>query len=249
MSATMTEEATDLASDLATDPWTDDQESALLRAVVQWKPAGMHKHFRMVAIKEYMISEGVINATDEHTTTEGIWQKLASLYDLPRLDEREDSVMNDGVDDGDSVPYFRDFELPREEFEGMMWDRRLNPDGDSSSAWSRRESTVADTDEPRSSPAPSRGGGRGGRSSARKSGRLSRLQNELETERSSRRTSKAGSTVDEDQTVVDAENEEDESGEDEEENEGEQEEEESKSSVKRTGRPGRGRGRRGRRRG
>lgn len=244
---TMTEESTVVTI----DPWTDDQEAALLRAVVHWKPVGMHKHFRMVNIRDYMLGQGVINLSDEHISTAGLWRKLESLYDLPRLDEREDSIVAGGMDDdGKSLSYWRDFELPRDDFEAMMWDRRLAPGGTSSPEYSRRESTVADTDEPRSSPISSRGAGRGGRASARKSGRLSRLQNELETEKSSRRTSKAGSTADEDQHMedVDSEEEANESEEDEEDG-GEQEDE--KKSSRRGSRRGtnRGRGRRGRRTG
>src|SRR5947207_5244643 len=61
--------------------------------------AGMHKHFRMLAIHDYMVSQGVVNANDEHTKIRGIWAKLASLYNLPILDEREDSIMNDLPDE------------------------------------------------------------------------------------------------------------------------------------------------------
>lgn len=230
------------------DKWTDDQEAALLRAIVHWKPAGMHKHFRMVAIRNYMLNQGIINPLDEHTSNAGIWRKLESLYDLPGLDEREDSVVDDTDDDDrKSYTYWRDFELPRQDFEDMMWDRRLAPEGESTPAYSRRESTIADTDEPRSSPVSNRGATRGGRGSARKSGRLSRLQNELETEKSSRRTSKTGSVVDDDQSMEDVEDgdEGNESGED-----GEDEEEQHEErSTRRGGRGGgRGRGRRGGRR-
>ena len=234
------------------DRWTDDQEAALMRAVVHWKPVGMHKHFRMVAIRDYMLGQGVINLTDDHTSTSGIWRKLESLYDLPRLDEREDSIVADGMDDdGKSLSYWRDFELPREDFEAMMWDRRLAPDGGSSPEYSRRESTIADTDEPRSSPVSNRGAGRGGRGSARKSGRLSRLQNELDTERSSRRTSKTGSVADEDQPMEDVDDEETNEGEDEEDEEEDDQEDEDKTKAGRRSSRGthRGRGRRGRRRG
>lgn len=231
------------------DKWTDDQEAALLRAIVHWKPVGIHKHFRMVAIRHYMLSQGITNPSDEHTSTAGIWRKLESLYDLPGLDEREDSIIDDADDDdGKNISYWRDFELPRDDFEAMMWDRRLAPDGASSPAWSRRESTVADTDEPRSSPVSGRGTTRGGRASARKSGRLSRLQNELETEKSSRRTSKTGSVIDDDHSMEDVEDadEANESGEDED----DEEEEHEEKSTRRGGRGGgRGRGRRGRRRG
>lgn len=234
------------------DRWTDDQEAALLRAIVHWKPVGMHKHFRMVAIKDYMMSQGVISASDEHTSAAGIWAKLESLYDLKDLDEREDSVVVDSTDDdGKSMLYWRDFELPQADFEDMMWERRLAPEGTTSPAMSRQESTVADTDEPRASPVSNRGGARGGRASARKSGRLSRLQNELETDKSSRRTSKAGSAVDEDHPMenVDEENEGNETGDDEDEEE-EEEDGEKTRAGKRAGRGGnRGRARRGRRRG
>ena len=245
----MTEDSTALTN----DRWTDDQEAALMRAVVNWKPVGMHKHFRMVAIRDYMVGQGVISLSDDHTNAAGIWRKLESLYDLPRLDEREDSVVDDGMDDdGKSLLYWRDFELPRDDFEALMWDRRLAPDGESSPAYSRRESTVADTDEPRSSPMSNRGAGRGGR--ARKSGRLSRLQNELDTERSSRRTSKTGSMADEDQQMDDVDDEEEvndsEEEEDEEDNEEQEDDDKTKGSRRSSGRTGnRGRGRRGRRRG
>ncbi len=236
--------------------WTDDQESALLQALVRWKPVGMHKHFRIIAIREHLLSQGVINAEDAHTTISGIWAKLSSLYDLAKLDDREDSVANISDDPAKGSAYFRDFELPHEDFEDLMWQKRLAPDGTQSPEWSRRGSTVADTDEPRSSPNP--GGGstrssvRGTGRTTRRAGRSSRLQNEIETERSSRRTSKANSVADEDQTMDDAgdENEEEPATGEEEESEEdeEQEPEEKKADSTRAGRGGRrGRGRRGRR--
>jgi MRG-binding protein len=228
--------------DSSLDRWTDDQESALLRACVQWKPVGMHKHFRMIAIRGQLLSEGLINEPDEHTSVAGIWKKLGSLYDLQGLDEREDSQVTDTADN-DMHNYWRDFELPRDDFEALMWDRRLAPDGTSSPEMSRRESTVADTDEPRSSPVPGKVSTRG-RGGARKSGRLSRLQNELETDS----RSKSASVVDEDTTMEDlgeGEGDED-SGEGEDESEEEDHEEDDKRGAKKTargGRRGRGRGR------
>lgn len=168
-----------------------------------------------------------------------------------------DSPNGDGDGDGDEDgevqrqgrEYWRDFELPREDFEAMMWERRLAPEGTSSPEMSRRESTVADTDEPRSSPVPgAKSAGRGGRAGARKSGRLSRLKDEVETENES----KATSVADEDHTMEDVDEEEEESGSgDDETEEDEQEEATPRWSAKRGGRGGkRGRGRaRGRRRG
>ena len=52
----------------------------------------MHKHFRMLAIAEYMKSQGYAPADEEHTRIPGIWKKLGSLYNLPALDERVGSI-------------------------------------------------------------------------------------------------------------------------------------------------------------
>lgn len=50
----------------------------------------------MLAIAEYMKSQGYAPADEEHTRIPGIWKKLGSLYNLPALDERV-SISNVGV--------------------------------------------------------------------------------------------------------------------------------------------------------
>ncbi|KAJ5391707.1 hypothetical protein N7509_007197 [Penicillium cosmopolitanum] len=175
--------------DLISDPWTDEQETALLKAIIKWKPVGVHKHFRMLAISEYLRSQGYAPYNADHMRIPGIWKKLGSLYNLEALDEREDSVITDAnEDDEEPSEMYCPFELPYDEYGDMMFEKRLALEGSSSPITSphpesRRGSTVADTDEPRSSPAPSRGrkSDRGTRQAGRAT-RSTRLQVEIGTD-------------------------------------------------------------------
>ena len=92
------------ASDVINNPWTDEQETSLLKGVVKWKPAGkfrcaasrklltlatgMHKHFRMIAISQQLRNHGYNTPSDSHTRIPGIWTKLGSLYNLEEIDKR-----------------------------------------------------------------------------------------------------------------------------------------------------------------
>lgn len=49
---------------------------------------GVHKHFRMLAIADYLKSQGFGPSTGEHMHIPGIWKKLRTLYNLDALDER-----------------------------------------------------------------------------------------------------------------------------------------------------------------
>lgn len=184
----------------------------------------MHKHFRIIAIHNYMISQGVVNPDDEHTTIPGLWTKLGSLYNLPILDEREDSILHSSSDEnGSPGALYSPYDLPDSEYGAMKFDKRINLDGSKSPSLlnSRGESTIADTDEPGSSPAPGRRGGR----ATRRGGRVSKLQQEAE---SGQRTSKATSAT-EDETMEDAR---DEEGEDEDDSDDAGEEENADESPK-----------------
>lgn len=49
---------------------------------------GVHKHFRMLAIADYLKSQGYAPSSAEHMRIPGIWKKLGTLYNLEALDER-----------------------------------------------------------------------------------------------------------------------------------------------------------------
>jgi len=261
---------TETASD-ALDParWTTPQELCLLQALTRYKPVGMHKHFRMLSILDALLTSGTIpQPFSDHihaSTAEGIWKKLKSLYDLAALDEREDAIFADipADEDGDDagvVEYWREFDLGGD-FERAMWDRRLAEDEE---VWSddgdvpdvrMRESTIGDSEDPRSSPV---GSLRGTRSSGRRAAgrRLTEVKQEdsaAGSGKGSRRTSKAASpsVKDEEDTEIQDADQADEEGSGDEEDESEQEETEDdgkKAGRTTRGRGGRrGRGRRGRR--
>ena len=130
------------------DAWTDEQETALLKSVISWKPVGsshsilapsiclqqrlgMHKHFRMIAILENLRSHGHTSPTDDHTKPSGVWKKLGELYNLEALDQREDGFGYPVLNDVTKEPYV-DFDLPDEEYSDMIFARRLAPAGTSS---------------------------------------------------------------------------------------------------------------------
>jgi MRG-binding protein len=93
--------------------------------------AGIHKHFRMLAISNALSSHGFTSSSTPHTRIPGIWAKLRVLYDLDALDERENS--HAGIRASPSPPLSPislaksddDFELPDDEYGDLMWQRRF----------------------------------------------------------------------------------------------------------------------------
>lgn len=147
-----------------------------------------------------MISQGVVGADDEHTTIKGLWAKLGSLYNLPILDEREDSVLNTSSDEnGSPGEALHPRGLAESKSGAGKLDKKINVNESESPALtnSRRESTIAETDEGVSPPVSGRRGGR----ATKRGGRGSRLAQEVAKRQ---RTSKAASTT-EDEPMQDAE--------------------------------------------
>jgi MRG-binding protein len=167
----------------------------------------------MIALSEHLRNHGYDPKIESHTRIPGIWEKLGTLYNLGVIDERENSF--DYADADTIEKKYLEFSLAEEDFGDMMWTKGMVAPSNADSSPSRlneasqlpepskkrkradtvitsraRASTIEDTDEPKSSPAPS---------SAAKPGRLpkggKRSSSRLKGESSDRYASK-DTTVD-----------------------------------------------------
>jgi len=106
--------------DVPQPPWTYDLEIALFRAIVSYRPIGLHKSFHLLSILNAVNSQ--IPTSDPLLTLPDIKAKLDSLYNMDGIEEAEES------DDSTT----EEFQFPFQEVLGMVEDRGKGVEGDQS---------------------------------------------------------------------------------------------------------------------
>eukprot|EP00090_Calanus_glacialis_P027367 TRINITY_DN43116_c0_g1_i1.p1 TRINITY_DN43116_c0_g1~~TRINITY_DN43116_c0_g1_i1.p1 ORF type:complete len:190 (-),score=60.48 TRINITY_DN43116_c0_g1_i1:81-650(-) len=91
--------------------WTNSSELALFQALIIHKPAGINKHFSMALVAEKLATQ-----LGPDITSEAIWSKLRTMFDLAAVDDREEVI-----------PFpleEKEFSFPRRDYGSLVADKQ-----------------------------------------------------------------------------------------------------------------------------
>jgi hypothetical protein len=124
--------------DVPQAPWTYDLEIALFKAIMSYRPVGIHKSMRLISILNAINAQYPAAPISLHD----IKNKLNELYDIPGIEEQEDSeeasteVGSDpaapAVPQQQTAHTFTEFQFPFEDVVGIIEERGKGIDGDGS---------------------------------------------------------------------------------------------------------------------
>merc|ERR1712133_216897 len=114
-----------LSSIPASCSWTPSSELALFQAMISHKPAGINKHFSMAVVSEKLSSQ-----FGGDITSDLVWGKLRTMFDLTAVDDREEVI-----------PFTleeREFSLPRRDFNNLIVEKQKEINKDKSAGKSSK---------------------------------------------------------------------------------------------------------------
>ncbi len=123
------------AVDVPQPPWTYDSEIALFKAIVSYRPVGLHKSFHLISILNSINSQ--LPSTSPPITLQDIKSRLNELYDIKGIEDQEyesEETQTEGDPNQQSTKEgkFIEFRFPFEDVVGIIEDRGKGIDGDGS---------------------------------------------------------------------------------------------------------------------
>ncbi|XP_059079196.1 MRG/MORF4L-binding protein-like [Tigriopus californicus] len=117
--------------------WTSEAELSLFSALIQHKVAGPSKHFQMALVTEKVNQDGF-----KDITANQIWSHMKNLFNLPAVDEIENSATwAQSLQDDLNVDTPVEFSFPRKEFQSIVAEMRKNGKISSSSGFDSVQDT------------------------------------------------------------------------------------------------------------